>query len=118
MSTFRVGQKIVCVDDSLVSGVGGVRPPLVRGATYIVHGGIAERCCGVWVIDVGLPEPNMARVCGKCGVGNGSDGRWWVRADRFRPIEEADLTAELASSWKESVPVEQEIVNVPQPQVA
>lgn len=43
----------------------------------------------------------------------------YPRTDAFdpkflRPVQEADLTASIASEWKESVPTEQEHVNEPQ----
>lgn len=95
MSTFRVGQKVVCVNRPAWVAYG----PQVGDHIKVVEAYPCP-CCTM----------TMLRLDGYGHYGFGDI--------YFRPIEEADLTASLASSWKESVPVEQEIVNVPQPQHA
>lgn len=98
--SFRVGQKVVCVDDSDSDG------KLVRGRIYTVLG-VSNTCnCGQ-SIDVGeiLPDRDsggtLFRVgglceCERCGaVFILTSTKAFFRALRFRPLIE-DLTAELA----------------------
>lgn len=115
MSQFYVNQRVVCVDAGS-PGI-GLRAPLRQDAVYVVKAIGAVRCCGGEVLDVGIPSKLSYAGCTYCNLitPKPHGDPWWMRASRFRPIEEADLTAQIARDWKESVPVEQEHVNLPEP---
>lgn len=113
MSTFRVGQRVVCVDDDAYTNPNDV--PLIKGRTYTIRATMFFCGCRGPAVDVGLSTHTGTSECPKCNVHR--IGRWHA-AIRFRHVQEADLTASLASSWKESVPSEQEVRNVPEPQHA
>lgn len=101
---FYIGQKVVCIDP-------GPFPKLSKGATYTV---VATcKCCDT-IPEAVCFELRPGFVCNYCETPH--PGAMWS-AWRFRPLEEekADLTASLASAWKESVPSEQEHVNAPDP---
>lgn len=103
MSTFKVGQKVVCVDDF---GVYGVR----KGQMYVIAG--IGRSCGCFPDQLNLqglvsPEP---LPCAKCEALTEPT----FRSGRFRPLIE-DLTASLARTESERwVEEKQEHVNEPQ----
>ena len=103
MSNFRVGQKLVCVDDKSYTGR---VVSVVRNREYTIDAVWECRGFQKLVLSGLAPYPKLCRTCGNIHQ-TGHD------AFRFRPVVE-DLTAELASSWKESVPTEQEQVNQPQ----
>lgn len=93
MSTFRVGQKVVCVSKH------PSHCDLVVGRIYIIHD-ISKCVCGNIGLNVGLPNVpgRMGTRCSLCGSKQGlSETGFYPRASRFRPLIE-DLTASLAES--------------------
>lgn len=95
---FKVGQKVVCVDDGGGKHLGFVRHPcqsLRRGETYTIRATRTLPCCGDNIVDVGIDVTAIFILC-HCGGTHMSHNRWWLGAYRFRPID--DLTAELAQT--------------------
>lgn len=106
MSRFYVGGKAICVNP--------YHPLLKMNGVYPVLS--IYHCCMDW-LGIMPDDGSEDQPCLKCGAyGEGGDSFLFFEASAFRPLEEADLTAQIARDWKETVPVEQEVVNpVPEP---
>lgn len=102
--SFRVGQRVVCVD--------AYTPLLIRGRVYTVRS--IDTCCKAW-LDIGIPgEHGDAEVCFTCGAPSSlTDNYVLFEATAFRPV--IDITTELADLAKRSIIEEKpEHINVPQ----
>jgi len=102
--SFRVGQRIVCVD--------AYSNLLIRGRVYTVRS--VDACCKQWV-DVGVPvEPGGSEVCFDCGAPSSfPDNYVLFEATAFRPV--IDITTELADIARRSITEERpEHINAPQ----
>lgn len=109
--SFYIGQKVVCVSAPICSRYNECAP--VVGGVYTIRGIDVRRVTGVGLWLNEIRNPKAIYDCGAYGYL--FDEPSFI-TDRFRPLEEADLTAQIALSWKETVPVEQEVVNpVPEP---
>jgi hypothetical protein len=87
MENFKVGDRVVCVDNSDWRGY-GKQPKLVLNREYIVYG--VEFCtvCGQQTIDVGLLSGASFGRC-KCGnVSKHIDNIHWCGSWRFKKVAE------------------------------
>lgn len=94
-----------------------------KGRIYVLtNGPYRPGCkCTRLAVTIGILDTNISRTplggvveCADCGQDCiKTTHEWEFHADRFRPLQE-DLTAELARTWKESVPSEQEHFPIPQ----
>lgn len=95
---FRVGQKVVCIDDSSRLPPDKAEP----FSKYIKKGNVftvlntEDGCCRSQLIDIGLTTVNGNTVCSICATVYKSKIRW-VLSNRFAPIHElpADIREEL-----------------------
>ena len=78
---FRVGQKVVCVDDDTDRPYGF--RPLKKGAVYTVMA-VNVCSCGNIRIDIGV---RMA-IHTRCAICSNRilTPEWWFRSERFRPV--------------------------------
>lgn len=82
--TFRVGQKVVCVD---ASGLPSFMAKLIEGKIYTVRGFVLG-ICRDWSIGDGVTLMEMKNPPTPCGQENGFD------PSRFRPI--VDRTTDIS----------------------
>ena len=85
---FEVGKKVVCIDDSVPAGM--LRPKVIKGEIYTIHGLKQESCCGELSIDVGLKNDYRSTCHCRCGatIGIALPGEsLWYQSKRFRPID-------------------------------
>jgi len=110
---WRIGQKVVCVKTHSQGAV-------TSGNTYSITG-LYDSChgSGIWVT-VGVNDPFIAQTpiggffrCSTCNMRQRkTTHEWMLRAELFRPLAEADLSAELAETFlKGQPPSEQEVFN-------
>lgn len=96
---WHIGQKVVCIKDGMHSRAGSI---------YTIQD-FAKCDCTTHLRLV--EAPNKGRSwCPDCShpLGDGC----WSKASRFRPLAEADLSAELAETFlKGQPPSEQEVYN-------
>lgn len=83
---FRVGQRVVCIEDSETIDI-------TKGNIYTVCRISSCSNCKIEKIDVGLalPEGYSGTTCYNCRQSN-SDGIHWYMACRFAPLEEISDT--------------------------
>ena len=87
MENFKVGDRVVCVDNSDWEGF-GKHPKLLLNREYIVYG--INRCgsCGVQILDVGLLVFSNWETC-NCGIREKkTDNIHWCGSWRFRKVAE------------------------------
>jgi reverse gyrase len=87
MENFKVGDRVVCVDNSDWRGA-GEQPKLVLNREYIVYG--IKKCggCGCQDLDVGLSTDGNWENC-KCGIREKkTDNIHWCGSFRFRKVAE------------------------------
>jgi hypothetical protein len=106
MENFKVGDRVVCVDNSDWSGMNDC-PKLVLNREYIVYG--IKRCggCGCQDLDVGLFAFANWATC-NCGIREKkTDSTHWCGSWRFRKVSEKVEYIAVAVS----VEIEEPILN-------
>lgn len=100
----EIGQQVVCVESQKNGAV-------IEGNTYTIKA-MKVYCDGKLVLDVGIPSCSNTWTDGvniaigekyKCDVCNkihANDGVWWLRASRFRPLDDL-LNTEIADLMEE-----------------
>lgn len=120
MSTFKIGQKVVCVDSEDYL-------PIIVGRTYVITKSYRDSCgcelVTVGILDLGMKSPAFAWVgqtgrCARCGsVGvliSPGNREWPFSSHRFRPIQEQSVSAKLAQEHVERIVEERpEHINEP-----
>lgn len=89
---FYIGQRVVCVKSHS-------RGRVTVGDIYTIEGFACCKLCGRLSFDIGLPNaPNeLGTRCHKCNVQRCiSETRCVISASLFRPLQEQDLSSELA----------------------
>jgi hypothetical protein len=85
MENFKVGDRVVCVDNK--SSIFRNVPPLILGRNYIVYGVEACTTCSVQHIDVGLTG-SKSGICRCKNVMQQKDNIHWCGSWRFRKVAE------------------------------
>jgi hypothetical protein len=91
---FRIGQKVVCVDDSPVrNGCGDVMPlRLVAGDVYTIGSIHTEpHIKGYGVRLVELPNPSVV-------WSDGNEKEWSYQSERFRPVVDTMAENEVSET--------------------
>jgi hypothetical protein len=99
MSTFKVGDRVVCIKEH------PTMPELIVGREYIVYG--INKCC-VEAIDVGI-FANSNCLCSACKQPMSDEKVFFFNVNRFRKVEE-QRNVEV-QYVKVSVPVEEPCLN-------
>jgi len=84
---FKVGQKVVCIDDSNSPNLAPL--PITKGDIYTING-ITSCSCSHVSIDIGLRTINSHRRCKGCSERALQHGIRWASASRFAPLQEDD----------------------------
>ncbi len=97
-------KKVVCIDDS-----GSISRYVTKGKVYPLRAVVPGCCISKVLLDIGIDWHSKC-YCTSCGKSRGST--LLFTTDRFRPVIEADLSAELAETFlKGQPPSEQEVYN-------
>ena len=85
MSSFHIGQEVVCINDEKTYPHTS-RVPVIKGRHYIIYG-ISNICCSESV-DVGLKNIAPYWKCSTCGkINKYTDDIWYISSSRFAPLE-------------------------------
>ena len=118
MSTFRVGQRVVCVKPHPYGW-------LIKGNVYTVTGVGSTSCCKIPYITVGIIDTKLRELpigdsvtCGGCyKIFVKTTHEWRIGQFRFRPIQEQSVSAELATELLERL-VQEKPEHVNEPELA
>lgn len=106
MSTFKVGQRVVCVN--VTPGMSWMFNPLRNGGVYTVAG-VKTCACGQQTLDIDICSYAGGSSC-HCGRDT-IDGVWWFATHRFRPLAPSKVHQELIEQFNRShVPETPELI--------
>lgn len=78
---YHIGQKVVCVKGA--TDLDGIK--LKEGKVYTIKGVTACKCRRL--LNVGIQTQRHTR-CERCTTRVGRHGEWWLKSERFAPLEE------------------------------
>lgn len=100
MTNFKVGQKVVCVDDSLFYED---IPHPIKGKKYTIESFYSCPSCGVSSISVseivGFCSRQQCTACNISQQSNNNPIRESFRCSRFRPLTYASATSEILAKF-------------------
>ncbi len=96
----KIGQRVVCVEQHPQNIV-------VVGEIYTIKDVINCPTCNIELVDVGVTVPANGIFCTGCGNGVKTNGKWFLFAHRFRPLD--DLEEQLHRIETEGNQVEEEL---------
>lgn len=103
MKEFKVGGKVICVDDRN-KFPDSTAVPVKRNSLYTVNAIRSSDCCGIVLLDVGFKSDTGRYKCGTCGNTHPHEsGKWWLRASRFLPLD--DFREVTFTELKKEMPV-------------
>ena len=89
MSNFKIGDRIICVNNSIINSQNVHLPPLTLHKEYIVSGVAYCRICGSQVVNVGLFTIRHYYRC-VCSAIDEANGIHWCASKRFVKIDEIE----------------------------
>ena len=105
MSNLKVGMNVVRVENPLKhpKGIQGVSPKFPKGVIHKVKSVCYCSQCGRQKIDIGLSIPpiiNDPTIRCSCGFNYFSQGKWFVDAINFRPVQYENISVEIVEKLK------------------
>lgn len=99
---FYPGQRIVCVDDAY----NFIPIPIKKDIEYRVISCKQSGCsCKQWIVDIGITSECPNTLCNICGGSYISSPEWFLRANRFVPIEEKFESISLTKVYEIESPL-------------
>jgi hypothetical protein len=91
MAEFKIGGRVLCVNDSKLPLSGSHCTSIKRGKVYMVNGLYQNKCCDLLVVDIGIKGSSSMKTC-VCGNRYTADiDIWWLGAFRFIPLEDEEI---------------------------
>ena len=107
MSNLKVGMNVIRIEKSSINtnntGPRGILPEIKYNTVYEVKAVCYCSQCGSQKIDIGLILPvniNPHIECSDCKNRYPANGRWFVAAINFRPVQYQNISAEIVETLK------------------
>lgn len=106
---YTIGDEIVCIESHKLG--------IVKEGQVFICKGLQEDCCkkcGGYIVDVGFKGKSLVECkyfiqCPNCNSFYSpilNDGKWWLRATRFRKLDTLVDTSELTEVLENNKPFE------------